>query len=249
MTSPFVKLLSGTNKQPGIQSTLAEVAHGNAPLFTRVPPVWARWAWAFVAADFIFFGNVIDLAWNRWAIEVPTPKVVPEPGKARLEDAQPEKNWELRPAWQRAGVAASFFILGTGMAGALLFARSRVIRSFTFVQPAAGTNAPADRKIFIQTTNNPRDTGMVLPFRHCFLSEGRNVQEMIMQIRGQRGSWDMGLKHAKINGEPATTYQARTAILEAWKGGNLRGKWASSVEADPRWKSGPIVANRRKNLK
>ncbi|KAF9012725.1 hypothetical protein BDQ17DRAFT_722307 [Cyathus striatus] len=126
-----------------------------------------------------------------------TPDAAPE----AAAEAQPK--WELRPTWQRAGLCAVFIASGCGIAGGILHARSRVIRALTLTPRTFEISAQPKKPrqlLFMQTFDHKETGGFLIPLRICSLREGRRPSQLLVQIEGRRGAWELNLEDATIDG-------------------------------------------------
>ncbi|KAJ8495037.1 hypothetical protein ONZ45_g13028 [Pleurotus djamor] len=218
------------------------------PLFTRVPPWWARWALALVACDIFMTASAIDLTWNRWTeLTGDLGKIAEKNQKAIKDSPSTEEAYVPRPSWQRIGLCVGHLGVGIGVAVALLVTQSRYVRTFT-ISPALTRskpsgkplNQPKDRQVLLSSANNWKNNGKSFPIEKCSLSEGRDATEMILRVDGEKGHWYLALEDALIRGKKASVPDAQRDILAEWGAERKTGQWTPRPAADSRWVSGPV---------
>ncbi|KAG6837821.1 hypothetical protein H0H93_016189 [Arthromyces matolae] len=200
------------------------------PLFQRRTPWWARWTWGLIAC------SVIELTWNHWSVlEGDQDKSAKD---IKGDDTPTPDKYVLRPAWQRVAVCTTHMIFGAGLAGALLIAQTRFVRTLAIL-PASEKES---RRVFLQCAHNWAKRGMLYPLNRCRLENGRNPSELILRVTGERGHWYIGLVDCDIDGKRITGPEASAEVLAAWDGkptGNSRLR--PKLEVDQRWKNGPVL--------
>lgn len=189
------------------------------------------------------------------------------------------KHWEARPTWQRGALCVAHLTFGVGVAVALLVTQTRFVKTFGILprlkDAAAASKRPtststsistaSNRELFLQSAHNWKRNGRVFPVAKCSLAEGRDAEELILRVTGERGHWHIGLHGAIVDGTRVSkdVGHAQGRILAAWvaAGGKLLGQWtdvpkggsvgggkgpgagagATVQRLDSRWKSGPVV--------
>ncbi|KAG6864789.1 hypothetical protein C0991_007163 [Blastosporella zonata] len=199
----------------------------------RHTPWWARWTLGLIACDVFMTGSAIELTYNNWST------LVSDLEKSATEingnEAPNSEHYVLRPGWQRIGVCAAHMVFGAGIAGALLIAQTRFVRTLAIIPPSENEG----RRLFLQCAHNLAKRGIVFPLSKCTLGKGRNATELILRVAGERGHWYIGFENSNINGKRLTGHEARTEVLAAWNG-KSKSLVKPKLEVDKRWRSGPV---------
>lgn len=122
----------------------------------------------------------------------------------------------LVPAWKRALSGSLFIITGVVVAGSILAARSRIVRSLSYVRASKETPS-APPSIFIQTASHPMKFGNAYAVKNCSLLPS-TADQMMVEIK-DHGKWVLDMRGAKISGRlaPEDKKSARSLMLKTWK--------------------------------
>ncbi|KDQ28290.1 hypothetical protein PLEOSDRAFT_1040869 [Pleurotus ostreatus PC15] len=221
------------------------------PLFSKVPPWWARWTYALIACDLFVTASAVEFTWNNWTQLTDDLKTISQKSKEGTVAVQqpPNDSYVPRPSWQRAGLCVAHLGVGIGIAVALIVTQSRYVRTFT-LSPALlraktsknPSQTPSqDRQVLISCASNFKNNGQSFSLASCSVGEGRDASEMILRVDGERGHWFLSLENSLINGKKASIMDAQRAILEEWGTARRTGTWTPLAVADRRWVSGPAA--------
>lgn len=122
----------------------------------------------------------------------------------------------LVPAWKRALSGSLFVIAGVVVAGSILAARSRIVRTLSYSR--ASRESPPS--VYIQTASHPMKFGNVHAVKDCSLLPS-SADQMMVEIK-DHGKWILDMRGAKISGRPAPgdKTSARSLMLKTWKAMN-----------------------------
>ena len=158
---------------------------------------------------------------------------MPDPGlqdsnaaeKTRIHTPEVEKSNKFQiippghvlvPAWKRALSGSLFIIAGVVVAGSILAARSRIVRTLSYVR-ASRESPGAPPSIYIQTASHPMKFGNAHAVKDCSLLPS-SADQMMVEIK-DHGKWILDMRGAKISGRPAPgdKTSARSLMLKTWK--------------------------------
>ena len=154
--------------------------------------------------------TAIEVSWN-W-------KVAPD----HKEDATNETEIisesdkpVLQPVWRRSAFCFIHFMSGCAVAGSILAARSRVVRSITVSQRS--TNPMVGLRLYLETASHPLHHGHEIFLKRCKLVESLNKQ-LSIEVK-DHGRWLLDLRGASINGAPATLSPSLNydSMMKAWQ--------------------------------
>lgn len=119
----------------------------------------------------------------------------------------------MQPEWKRALSSSFFLAAGLVVAGSILAARSRIVRTISFTRAAPGTPS----SIYLQTASQGMKFGNAYPIRECALVPSSQDQ-MMLQVK-ERGKWVLDLRHAKVGNRlvPDDRTLARSMMLKTWR--------------------------------
>ena len=122
---------------------------------------------------------------------------------------------ELQPVWRRSVFCLLHFMSGCAVAGSILAARSRVVRSITVSQRS--TNPKIGLRLYLETANHPLQYGHEIYLKRCNLVESIN-KKLSIEVK-DHGRWFMDLRGASINGAPATLSPSLNydSMIKAWQ--------------------------------
>ena len=200
-------------------------------LFKQNPPWWARWALVLVALDVMvasvflllkssiscllicFYFNstsAIELTWNFWTI-APDPKKDTSKG---TETPVPSDKPVLQPVWKRSAFCLVHFMSGCAVAGSILAARSRVVRSITVSQRSTDPNVGL--RLYLETAGHPLNHAHEFYLKRCKLVEWKN-NKVSIEVK-DHGRWLLDLRGASINGAAALSPSLNYAsMVKAWQ--------------------------------
>ncbi|KZT21099.1 hypothetical protein NEOLEDRAFT_1074101 [Neolentinus lepideus HHB14362 ss-1] len=207
------------------RSVLLDPAANRHLVYEGKPVWWARWTWALVGMDLFLVSSMAEVTWNHWT---------------HLETSEPDakqKNYVLRPAWQRFCLAAGQFGAGLALAVTLVRLRGKAIRKLYIIPPKdsslSASEVPKHSQVLIQTPVQSSSSCIKTTLAQCELSPGRDLSEVIMRLRGNDSEFWMEMHGAKIRGKEMPLEKANGALWEAFT-----GKKAISLSG---WISGPIL--------
>jgi hypothetical protein len=160
---------------------------------------------------FYFYStSAIELTWNCWTI-------APEPTSKGTETPVPESDSDkpvLQPVWKRSVFCLVHFMSGCVVAGSILAARSRVVRSITISQRS--TNPMVGLRLYLETAGHPLNYAHEIYLKRCKLVKWKN-NKLSIEVK-DHGRWLMDLRGASINGaaalSPSLNYDT---IVKAWQ--------------------------------
>ena len=125
----------------------------------------------------------------------------------------------LVPAWKRALSGSIFLLSGVLVAASILAARSRLVRSISYVRPSKETSG-LPPSIYIQTASHPKEFGKSYAIKDCWLASNAPSTEtrMMLEIK-DNGRWVLNMRGARIANKLASEDRtvARNTMLKAWK--------------------------------
>ena len=120
----------------------------------------------------------------------------------------------LQPVWKRSAFSLIHFMSGCVVAGSILAARSRVVRSITVSQPS--TNPMVGPRLYLETASHPLHHGYEIYLKRCKLVEWKN-RHISFEVK-DHGRWILDLRGASINGaatlSPSLNYDS---MMKAWQ--------------------------------
>ena len=121
----------------------------------------------------------------------------------------------LQPVWKRSAFCLIHFMSGCAVAGSILAARSRVVRSITVSQRSP--NPKVGVRLYLETANHPLHHGHEIYLKRCNLVESIN-KKLFFEVKNH-GRWFLDLRGASINGAPATFSPSLNydSMIEAWQ--------------------------------
>lgn len=120
----------------------------------------------------------------------------------------------MQPIWRRSAFCFLHFMSGCVVAGGILAARSRVVRSITVSQHSA--DPMVGRRLYLETAGHPINHGYEIYLKRCKLMEWKNRQ-LSFEVK-DHGRWLLNLRGASINGAaalpPSLNYDS---MVKAWQ--------------------------------
>ena len=163
------------------------------------------------------------MAMNYWT--QPVSNVDSTSTADQKQDAEEEINedgYEMRPLWQRFGLATAQVAAGAVAGGFIMASRDRTVWRMRILRLATSSNRPSHSNIPFKSTSPPSKlshassaslygppvlsletgSGRTRRFfmRDCELAPGRDLTELILRIRGVRIHFWSGLNGAKVLG-------------------------------------------------
>ena len=122
----------------------------------------------------------------------------------------------LVPAWKRAISCSMFIITGIVVAGSILAARNRIVRTISYVRASKETPG-VPPGIYLQTASHPMKFGNAYAVKNCWLLPS-SQEQMVLEIK-DHGKWVLDLRGAKIGGRPPSKDKtlSRSIMLKTWK--------------------------------
>ena len=154
--------------------------------------------------------SAIELTWN-WTV-APDPK---KDASNETETLSESDKRVLQPVWRRSVYCLIHFMSGCAVAGSILAARSRVVRSISVSQRS--TNPMVGLRLYLETAGHPLHHGHDINLKRCSLVEPMNKQ-LSLEVN-DHGRWLLNLRGASINGAPATLSPSlnHDSIVKAWQ--------------------------------
>ena len=110
---------------------------------------------------------------------------------------------------------ASFTLCLGVVAGSILAARSRVVRSIIVSQRS--TNPMVGLQLYLETASHPINHGHEIYLKRCKLIERKNRQLLSFEVK-DHGKWLLDLRGASINGMPALSPSLNyDSMMKAWQ--------------------------------
>ncbi|KAF8814665.1 hypothetical protein BYT27DRAFT_7129537 [Phlegmacium glaucopus] len=189
-------------------------------LFKQNPPWWARWALVLVSLDVMVATSAIELTWNYWSITPDTSaKGTETPNDHPVPSSESDGQRVLQPVWRRGAFCLLHFMSGCVVAGSILAARSRVVRSITIPKLSTTTigGPMVGPRLYLETAGHPLNHGYEIYLERCKLSESKNKQQLSFEVK-DHGRWLLDLRGASINGAaalpPSLNYDS---MMKAWQ--------------------------------
>jgi len=122
----------------------------------------------------------------------------------------------LVPSWKRAISCSMFIITGVVVAGSILAARNRIVRTISYVRASKETPG-VPPGIYLQTASHPMKFGNAYAVKNCWLLPS-SQEQMMLEIK-DHGKWVLDLRGAKIGGRPPSKDKtlSRSLMLKTWK--------------------------------
>jgi hypothetical protein len=154
--------------------------------------------------------TAIEVTWDYWTIAAADHKK--DETKMVSESDKPTSS--LQPVL-RGAFCFIHFMSGCAVAGAILAARSRIVRSITVSQRS--TNPMVGLRLYLETAGHPLHHGHEIFLKRCKLVESTNKQ-LSIEVK-DRGRWPLDLRGASINGGPATLSPSlnHDSMIKAWQ--------------------------------
>ncbi|KAF7798871.1 hypothetical protein EIP86_010099 [Pleurotus ostreatoroseus] len=144
-------------------------------------------------------------------------------------DSVPQKEYVLRPLYQRLPFAGAQLFLGLSVAWAIVTTHARLVRRLyllphtALVQNRAYTAAVESlrqqRFVLVQTANPLAPGGHVFPLSWCKLRRPRDEGTMEFTVESLKVAFWLGLPGARIRGEELRSpYHMREALYQEWYG-------------------------------
>ena len=163
---------------------------------------------------FFYSTSAVELTWNCWTIP-------PDPNnkKDSLNGTETSVSSEsdgpvMQPAWRRGAFCFIHFLSGCVVAGSILAARSRVVRSVTVSQRSKDPMVAP--RLYLETASHPINHGYEIYLKRCKLIECKNRQ-LSFEVK-DHGRWLLNLPGASINGAaalaPSLNYDS---MMKAWQ--------------------------------
>ena len=151
--------------------------------------------------------SAAELTWNCWT-------VAPDHKKDAANETEIKSEPVLQPVWKRSAFCLIHFISGCVVAGSILAARSRVVRSITVSQRS--TNPMVGLRLYLESAGHPLHHGHEIYIKRCKLVEWKNRQ-ISLEVK-DHGRWLLNLRGASINGaaalSPSLNYDS---MMKAWQ--------------------------------
>jgi len=162
--------------------------------------------------------SAIELTWNYWTIAPDHRKDTSANGTETPNEPVPSDSdgRVLQPVWRRSAFCLLHFMSGCVVAGSILAARSRVVRSIT--APKRSTDPMVGPRLYLETAGHPINHGYEIYLKRCKLIEWKkNKREASFEVK-DHGRWVLDLSGASINGAaalpPPLNYDS---IMKAWQ--------------------------------
>ncbi|KAI0753353.1 hypothetical protein C8Q80DRAFT_1217523 [Daedaleopsis nitida] len=186
-------------------------------------PWWARWTYFLVVADIFITATACELSWSHWTMWEELPQESDSPSSSTSpprSEAEVVGHYVLRPWWQRGMFAASSLVMGVGLAGVLIGARSRVVRRMYIISNAASKRivGDANRLLVIQSPLHLRQHGAVYPLHRTRLVNNPKLPEMMIGLKDERGHYSVPLEGAEVNGLKLSPWDAKMTLYKIWYG-------------------------------
>jgi hypothetical protein len=157
-----------------------------------------------------YSATAIEVTWN-W-------KVAPDHKKDATNEIETLSESDkpiLQPVWKRSPFCLIHFMSGCAVAGSILAARSRFVRSITVSQRS--TNPMVGLRLYLETAGHPLHHGHEIYLKRCKLVESINKQ-LSFEVK-DHGRWLLDLRGASINGAPATLSPSLNydSMMKAWQ--------------------------------
>ncbi|KAF9525073.1 hypothetical protein CPB83DRAFT_860243 [Crepidotus variabilis] len=215
----FAQVLKSAWRRP--RAKLVRVPDNAVKIFEQQPPAWARWALVLVSVDVMVSTSAVDIIWNTWTMPDPeleenggTKKSPPrdESNKGNIFQVVPPGQ-VLQPEWKRALSGSFFIVSGFIVAGSILAARARIVRSISYVRATPGVPS----SIYLQTASQGMKFGHAYPIRQSVLLPSSQDQ-MMLEVK-EHGKWVLDMRGSKIGNRLASPERtaARSAMLKLWK--------------------------------
>ena len=150
--------------------------------------------------------SAMELSWNHWTV-APDHK---EDATNEIETLPEPDERVLQPIWRRSAFCFVHFLSGCAVAGSILAARSRVVRSITVSQHS--TKPMAGLRLYLETAGHPLHHGHEIYFKRCTLLEMRN-KRLFFEVKDY-GRWFLDLRGASATLSPSLNYDS---MIKAWQ--------------------------------
>src|SRR6266540_3446046 len=172
--------------------------------------------------------SAADIIWNAWTMPDPALQQQSDPTPTKVTGAPTRATEKKRnmfqiippghvlvPAWKRAISCSMFIIAGIVVAGGILAARNRIVRTISYVRASKETPG-APPGIYLQTASHPMKFRNVYAVKNCRLLPSTQEQ-MMLEIK-DHGKWVLDMRGAKIGGRPVPEDKilSRSTMLKTW---------------------------------